>query len=112
MMLMNEQHIDLVADLIAHMDAGGFRTIEPEAAAQDAWTMEVAKAAGALLRLNVDNYMVHVNHDDGSRVFIPYTAGLDRFVVTCKAFAADGFRGFAFGRAVEPRPSSAPTESL
>ena len=71
---------------------------------------EVAAAASKLIRLNVDNYMVHVNSDDGSRVFIPYVGGLDRFNRTCRAVAADGFRGFVFGQALEPTQPSASTE--
>ncbi|HVY86169.1 MAG TPA: NAD(P)/FAD-dependent oxidoreductase [Caulobacterales bacterium] len=97
MALMNEQHVDFVAALIAHMREGGFATVDPEPAAQDAWTAEVAQAASKLLRLNVDNYMVHVNADDGSRVFMPYTGGLGRFNDVCRAIAADGFKGFTFG---------------
>lgn len=98
MALMNEQHVDFAADLIAHMRAGDHETIEPELAAQDAWAGEVADAARKLLRLNVDNYMVHVNADDGSRVFMPYTGGLARYDEICRDVKADGFRGFQFGQ--------------
>ncbi len=110
MVLMNEQQIDFVGELIAHMDARGMRTVQPDRDAQDAWMDEVAAAASKLIRLNVDNYMVHVNSDDGSRVFIPYVGGLDRFNRTCRAVAADGFRGFVFGQALEPTQPSASTE--
>jgi hypothetical protein len=47
--------------------------------------------------------MVHVNADDGSRVFMPYTGGLARFNATCRAIAAAGFEGFVFGRKGEAR---------
>lgn len=103
MALMNEQHVDFSADLIAHMRAGAHDTIEPELAAQDAWTAEVAIAASKLLRLNVDNYMVHVNADDGSRVFMPHTGGLARYDEICREVAACGFKGFVFGRRGEAR---------
>jgi cation diffusion facilitator CzcD-associated flavoprotein CzcO len=103
MALMNEQHVDFAAALIAHMRANGRDSIEPDLAAQDAWTDEVACAARGLLRFNVDNYMVHVNADDGSRVFMPYTGGLARFNATCRAIAAAGFEGFVFGRKGEAR---------
>ena len=62
--------------------------------AQDEWTAHVAEAASHLLRLNVENYMVHVNRDDGSRVFMPYVGGLDRYVDKCDKVAADDFTGF------------------
>jgi cation diffusion facilitator CzcD-associated flavoprotein CzcO len=98
MALMNEQHGDFAAALIEHARTHGHDTIEPELAAQDAWTAEVAVAASKLLRLNVDNYMVHVNADDGSRVFMPYTGGLVRYNDVCREVAADGFKGFVFGQ--------------
>ena len=38
MSVQNEYHIDWIADCIAYMDQQGTKTIEPTAAAQDAWT--------------------------------------------------------------------------
>lgn len=99
MALMNEQHVDFAAALIARMRADGHETVEADAAAQDAWSDEVALAASKLLRLNVDNYMVHVNAGDGSRVFMPYAGGLARFNDFCREIAANGFKSFVFGSA-------------
>jgi cation diffusion facilitator CzcD-associated flavoprotein CzcO len=96
MILDNVQHVDFVADLLRHMGERGHRKVEPEEKAQDEWTAHVAEAASNLLRLNVENYMVHVNRDDGTRVFMPYVAGLDRYVEECEKIAADGYPGFAF----------------
>ena len=80
MILDNVQHVDFVADLLRHMGERGHTRVEPEEKAQDEWTAHVAEAASTLLRLNVENYMVHVNHEDGTRVFMPYVGGLDRYV--------------------------------
>jgi cation diffusion facilitator CzcD-associated flavoprotein CzcO len=102
--LMNEQHVDFAASLIARMRASGDTTIEPDVAAQDEWTAHVADAASKLLRLNVDNYMVHVNADDRSRVFMPYVGGLARYTETCRAIAADDFKGFLFTGRGETQP--------
>jgi cation diffusion facilitator CzcD-associated flavoprotein CzcO len=96
MMLGNEQHVDFVADCIAHMDAGGLSAVEPDVAAEDAWTAHVAQVAARLLRLQVRNYMVHVNPDDNSRVFIPYTGGFDRYVKHCDDVVDRGYAGFVF----------------
>jgi cation diffusion facilitator CzcD-associated flavoprotein CzcO len=96
MVIMNEEHVNWVADLISYMQRKNFDTVEPEAAAQALWTESVAEAASKLLRLGVKNYMVHVNADDGSRVFIPYVGGLDRYVEICREVAADGYKGFTF----------------
>jgi choline dehydrogenase-like flavoprotein len=78
---------------------GARDTVEPEPAAVAAWGGAVAEAASKLLRLRVKNYMVHVNQDDGSRVFMPYIGGLDRYVEICRENAAGGYQGFAFGPA-------------
>jgi hypothetical protein len=98
MIIMNEEHVNFVADLIAHMDATGLDMVEPEPDAQRRWAATVAEAASKLLRLGVKNYMVHVNPDDGSRVFMPYVGGLDRYLQICRDVVANGYEGFAFRR--------------
>ena len=92
--LQNEFLMDWIGDCIKYLDAHGCTTIEPSEAAQDVWTARVAAAASRLLRLRVDNYMVHVNADDKSRVFIPYTGGFDRYVRAARDTAARGYEGF------------------
>jgi cation diffusion facilitator CzcD-associated flavoprotein CzcO len=98
MVVMNEEHVNFCAGLIAHMQAHGYATVEPEPAAEAAWGETVAEAAAKLLRLGVKNYMVHVNADDGSRVFMPYVGGLDRYTEICSAITENNYHGFAFGR--------------
>jgi len=95
----NEFHIDWIADCIAYLQDSGHSTIEPTPEAEEEWTAHVAECAGRLLRLQVDNYMVHVNEDDGSRVFMPYTGGLGQYVTRAREVAARGYEGFAFGEA-------------
>jgi hypothetical protein len=63
-------------------------------AAQDTWTAHVAEVSSRLLRRQVDNYMVHVNVDDGSRIFIPYVGGFDRYVAAAQDVAGRGYEGF------------------
>ncbi|MDB5445175.1 MAG: cyclohexanone monooxygenase [Phenylobacterium sp.] len=94
MVLMNEYHIDWIADCIAYMREKGFATIEPTEDAQDAWTGHVAEAARPLLRVRVKNYMVHVNAD-GSHVFMPYVGGLAAYVERANQAVASGYEGFA-----------------
>jgi cation diffusion facilitator CzcD-associated flavoprotein CzcO len=95
MVLMNEHHIDWIAEAIAYLDQHGLAAIEPTEEAQDAWTQHVADAAKPLLRVKVKNYMVHVNADDGSHVFMPYVGGLADYVARSSAVAAKGYEGFA-----------------
>jgi cation diffusion facilitator CzcD-associated flavoprotein CzcO len=90
----NEFHIDWIADCIAYLDREGFSSIEPGKELVTSWSEEVALVAKQLLRRQVRNYMVHINDDDGSRVFIPYAGGLDRYAAHATDIARDGYRGF------------------
>jgi hypothetical protein len=58
----------------------------------------VAEAASPLLRVRVKNYMVHVNADDGSHVFMPYVGGLANYTRRGDQVAANGYEGFALKR--------------
>jgi len=93
----NEYQIDWIADCIAWMKARAYDTIEPTLEAQDRWTAHVAEVSDKILRRQVRNYMVHVG-DDGSRVFMPYIGGMDRFVAQADEIAAKGYDGYRFGR--------------
>jgi cation diffusion facilitator CzcD-associated flavoprotein CzcO len=95
MILQNEFCMDWITECISYIDQKGFSAIEPTLPAEDAWTAHVAECAEHLLRRQEDQYMVHVNRDDGSRIFIPYTGGLPRYVEQARRIAADGYAGFA-----------------
>lgn len=92
--LQNEYAIEWTADCIRHVLDSGHTAIEPTDQAQDAWTAHAAECAAPLLRLQEDDYMVHVNPDDGSRVFIPYIGGLHRYVEATRRSAAGGYQEF------------------
>ncbi|MET9084864.1 NAD(P)/FAD-dependent oxidoreductase [Streptomyces sp. NPDC004237] len=92
--LQNEFAIDWITDCIAFMESRGYASIEPTEEAEDEWAAHVAEAANTGLRMQYDNYMVHVNKDDGSRVFMPYLGGMESYVKRARAVAADGFTGF------------------
>jgi len=77
------------------MQRHGYATVEPKLEDQNRWTEHVADVASKILRRNVRNYMVHVN-DDGSRVFMPYVGGFDKYVKAVREHTADNYRGFSF----------------
>ncbi|MBW8827146.1 MAG: NAD(P)/FAD-dependent oxidoreductase [Acidobacteria bacterium] len=91
--IQNEFEIDWIGDCIAHLDAHGLATIEPTVEAQDDWTEQVAEVSSRLLRRQENDYMVHVNAD-GSRIFMPYVGGFDKYVATARGIAARGYGGF------------------
>lgn len=91
--LSNEFSIDWIADAIVYLQSRGLRSIAPSEEAEDAWTRHVIEVAFPLIRLREENYMVHVNAD-GSRAFIPYVAGLDRYVERATHVAEHDYAGF------------------
>jgi cation diffusion facilitator CzcD-associated flavoprotein CzcO len=95
MILQNEFQMDWIADCIGYLGSNGYSAVEPTIEGEDRWTEHVAECARDLLRRQEDNYMVHVNQDDGSRVFIPYTGGFGRYVEQARRVADDRYAGFA-----------------
>ncbi len=94
--LQNEFHSDWIADCIAHMRRSGCSIVEATEEGADVWGRKSAAVAERMLRRQVDNYMVHVNADDGSRVFQPWGAGLATYVPEVRAMTARDYEGFAF----------------
>jgi cation diffusion facilitator CzcD-associated flavoprotein CzcO len=94
--LANVQHIDLAADVVGHLTRAGYTCVVPSEDAVAQWTQHCFDVAEPLLRRQYDNYMVHVNHDDGSRIFMPYAAGMGPFVAKCREVVAADFAGFDF----------------
>lgn len=94
MIVANVQHIDFVNDLLVYMRDRGHTRVVPSVAAEDAWVEHCAALSRDLLRRQVDNYMVHVNKDDGSRIFLPYIGGFSTYVNRCVEIAAAGYEGF------------------
>jgi cyclohexanone monooxygenase len=89
-------HADVIGDLISYMREHGYARVEPTEKAEAAWSQHVDDVAKPLLRRNVPNYMIHLNRDDGSRVFIPYAAGLNRYVGEVAKVIDAGYEGFIF----------------
>lgn len=89
----NVFHVDVVADLMQHMDENGFTSAQPTLAAQEDWKERSQAAADGLIRKQVENYMTHVN-EDGSRFFVPYAGGWGTYVGIVRAVVAAGYRGF------------------
>jgi cation diffusion facilitator CzcD-associated flavoprotein CzcO len=94
--LQNEFHADWIADCIAHMTHSGYTTVEATEEGADVWGRKSAACAERMLRRQVDNYMVHVNADDGSRVFQPWGAGMVTYVPEVRAMTSRNYEGFAF----------------
>jgi cation diffusion facilitator CzcD-associated flavoprotein CzcO len=95
MIVDNVQHADFIGDLVAYMNEHGYTRVEPTVAAQGQWSAHVQEVAKPLIRLEVQNYMVHVN-EDGSRFFMPYAGGYNRYDAALKEVVANDYEGFYF----------------
>lgn len=102
LILENEFHIDWIADCINYMNQSDLNTIEATDEGAEVWGQKSAEVAKNMLRRQVDNYMVHVNADDGSRVFQPWGAGMATYVPEVRAMTAQNYEGFMFKTREEP----------
>jgi hypothetical protein len=98
LILQNEFHADWIADCIAHMRRHGYATVEATDEGADIWGAKSAAVAEKMIRRQVDNYMVHVNADDGSRIFQPWGAGMATYVPEVRKMTENGYEGVAFGK--------------
>jgi cation diffusion facilitator CzcD-associated flavoprotein CzcO len=100
MSIQNEYHMDWIAECVAYMGRHGYVTIEPTEEAEARWTAHVAEVSEKILRRQVRNYMAHFN-EDGTKVFMPYIGGMDRFARQADEIAANGYEGFQFARVAD-----------
>jgi cation diffusion facilitator CzcD-associated flavoprotein CzcO len=96
LILQNEYHADWIADCIDHMKRKGYATVEATEEGADEWGRMSADIAENMLRRQEDQYMVHVNKDDGSRIFQPWAGGMTTYVPEVRSWTAQGYRGFKF----------------
>ena len=90
-----EQHVDWIADLVAHLRDRDLDA-EPTPEAQARWAEHVREAADAtLLPRASSSWYLGANVPGKPRVFLPYAGGFARYREICGAEAAAGYPGFA-----------------
>jgi len=89
-----EQHVEWVADCIAHLRARGFERIEASREAQDEWVDHVNETAHQTLYPLANSWYMGANIPGKPRVFTPYVGTVGDYRRTCNEVAADGYRGF------------------
>jgi cyclohexanone monooxygenase len=89
-----EQHVDWVADCIAHVRARGFATIEAEIDAEDRWVAHVNEKADETLYPLANSWYVGANVPGKPRVFMPYVGGFATYDRICGEVVAKGYEGF------------------
>jgi cyclohexanone monooxygenase len=89
-----EQHVEWIADCIAHLRTQGFATIEAAPAAEDAWVDHVNEAAARTLYVKANSWYLGANIPGKPRVFMPYVGGVGTYRQKCTEIAEKGYEGF------------------
>ena len=89
-----EQHVDWMADCMAHMRDVGATTIEPLQADEDEWVEHVNEVSKISLRSTCSSWYVGTNIAGRPRVFMPYIGGFPIYVQKCNEVMTNGFEGF------------------
>jgi cyclohexanone monooxygenase len=89
-----EQHVDWMADCIAHMRDIGAATIEPIERYEDEWVEHVTEVSQVSLRSTCSSWYVGANIPGRPRVFMPYIGGFPVYVQKCNEVMTNGFEGF------------------
>ena len=102
-----EQHVDWMADCMAHLRDIGAATIEPVQADEDEWVEHVNEVSKVSLRSTCSSWYVGANIPGRPRVFMPYIGGFPVYVQKCNEVMTNGFEGFVIEGAAasneEPR---------
>ena len=88
-----EQHVDWIADCLAHLEESGARTIDATDEAEASWVDHVNEVAGGLLYPQCNSWYLGANIEGKPRVFMPYP-GFPTYVEKCNRVAANGYEGF------------------
>ena len=91
-----EQHVDLVAELIARADAGGHTSVEPSELAESAWVQHSADLGDLSLMSLADSWYNGANVPGKPRVLLAYLGGVDVYRAICDEVAERGWLGFEF----------------
>jgi len=89
-----EQHVDWMADLMAHLRDIGAATAEPIQNYEDEWVEHVNEVSKVSLRSTCSSWYVGANIPGRPRVFMPYIGGFPIYVQKCNEVMSNGFEGF------------------
>ena len=94
MMVSIEQHVDWIADCLAHLRADGLTTIEPTPTAEAGWMTHIDDCARITLFPKANSWYTGANVPGKPRVLLPYVGGVDAYRKACDEVAARDYLGF------------------
>jgi cyclohexanone monooxygenase len=89
-----EQHVDWIADCVAHLRERGLATIEATAEAEAAWVAHVREAGARTVYPKARSWYMGANIPGKPRVFLPYIGGFPAYSRTLADITARGYAGF------------------
>ncbi|MBL7501171.1 NAD(P)/FAD-dependent oxidoreductase [Frankia sp. CNm7] len=91
-----EQQIDWIADCVAHVRDGGYRTIEAQAVAQTEWIDQIVDlvAGSVVVHPDCTSWWLGANVPGKKRMYTTYALGLPEYRRQCAQIAAAGYAGF------------------
>jgi cyclohexanone monooxygenase len=92
-----EQHVDWIADCLAHLRAHGHASIEATVQAEDTWVAHVNDVGHLTLYPRANSWYMGANVPGKPRIFMPYIGGVGVYRQICDDVAAKGFEGFTLG---------------
>jgi cyclohexanone monooxygenase len=93
-----EQHVEWIAECIAHMRRNKLATIEATEPAQEAWGAHVAEVVSMSLMPSANSWYMGANIEGKPRRFLPYLGpeGVGGYRRKCAEIAEKGYEGFVF----------------
>jgi cyclohexanone monooxygenase len=89
-----EQHVDWIAECMAHLKQHGRATIEAKKSAEESWVAHVNEVANRTLMPNNNSWYVGANIPGKPRVFMPYLGGAAVYKEAIEKIAWQGYEGF------------------
>jgi cation diffusion facilitator CzcD-associated flavoprotein CzcO/acetyl esterase/lipase len=94
MMVSIEQHVEWIADCLAHMRAEDMVTIEPTETAEAGWMTHMNDGAQITLLPTANSWYMGANVPGKPRVLLPYVGGVDMYRKACDDVVASDYLGF------------------
>jgi acetyl esterase/lipase len=94
MMVSIEQHVDWIADCLAHLRAEDLVTIEPTETAEAGWMTHMNDGAQITLFPQANSWYMGANVPGKARVLLPYVGGVDVYRRACEEVVARDYLGF------------------
>jgi len=89
-----EQHIEWIADCVAHLRDHDLDRIEASPDAEDGWGDHVNEVANFTLHPTANTWYNGANIPGKPRIFMPYVGGVGEYRKICDKVAANGYEGF------------------